>query len=198
MKVTFDQHIGIFEEAIPKEFCNEIISIFNSNQNYQINRQDSEGEVHPLFKSDNHLTEDVDVSKYFNFFNKNFWDKIYPLYETKYNVDASPNPYPKFISDFKIQKTNPTEGYHIWHHEVNPTCLNRIISYTVYLNNVEEGGETEFLYQSIRVKPKQGTVILWPAGYTHIHRGNPPLSGTKYIITGWIEFSENNPRYSNE
>jgi hypothetical protein len=58
----------------------------------------------------------------------------------------------------------------------------------VYLNDIEDGGETEFLYLSKRVKPVTGRVLLWPAGYTHTHRGNPPLKDTKYIITGWVEF----------
>ena len=58
----------------------------------------------------------------------------------------------------------------------------------VYLNDVEEGGETEFLYQSVRVPPVQGRFICWPAGWTHIHRGNPPLKGVKYALTGWINF----------
>ena len=58
----------------------------------------------------------------------------------------------------------------------------------IYLNDVEEGGETEFLYQSIRVAPKAGTLLIWPAGFTHTHRGNPPLSGDKYIATGWVQY----------
>ena len=57
-----------------------------------------------------------------------------------------------------------------------------------YLNDVEEGGETEFLYQSRRIKPKQGTMVICPSSFTHTHRGNPPLKGDKYMINGWIEF----------
>ena len=40
----------------------------------------------------------------------------------------------------------------------------------------------------LRVKPKQGTLVIWPAAFTHTHRGNPPLSNDKYIVTGWTEF----------
>jgi len=61
---------------------------------------------------------------------------------------------------------------------------------TLYLNTVEEGGETEFLYQSVRVPPVQGTLSLSPAAWTHTHRGNSPLKGNKYIITTWLEFVE--------
>ena len=58
------------------------------------------------------------------------------------------------------------------------------------MNDVEEGGETEFLYQSFRVKPKAGTLILFPSFFTHTHRGNPPLKGVKYLATGWIHLIE--------
>ena len=58
----------------------------------------------------------------------------------------------------------------------------------VYLNDVTEGGETEFLYQKCRFKPEKNTILIWPAQFTHVHRGNPPLSNDKYIITGWVEY----------
>ena len=59
----------------------------------------------------------------------------------------------------------------------------------LYLNTLEEdaAGETEFLYQRKRVRPVENTMVIWPAGYTHPHRGNV-VHGTKpkYIITGWF------------
>ena len=88
----------------------------------------------------------------------------------------------------KIQKTLPTEGYHVWHVEHGRGYENepRVFTWSVYLNDVKEGGETEFLNQSVRVKPKTGRIVIWPAGFPYVHRGNPPLSGKKYIITSWM------------
>ena len=56
----------------------------------------------------------------------------------------------------------------------------------VYLNDDYEGGETEFLYYKNRIKGKKGSLLIWPAGMTHVHRGGLVLSGNKYIITGWF------------
>jgi hypothetical protein len=91
-------------------------------------------------------------------------------------------------TQMKIQKTLPTEGYHIWHLEHQKGFDNepRAFVYSVYLNDVEEGGETEFLHFSKRVKPKTGRIVIWPAGFPYVHRGNPPLSGEKYILTSWM------------
>jgi len=57
----------------------------------------------------------------------------------------------------------------------------------LYLNDDFEGGETEFIYQKDRIKPRKNRLVIWPATYTHVHRGNPPINGDKYIITGWVE-----------
>jgi hypothetical protein len=90
----------------------------------------------------------------------------------------------------KIQKTEVGGGYHVWHNEDDiPQNMRRIATFILYLNDVDEGGETEFLYYPKRVKAKQGRFILWPAGFTHTHRGNPPISNTKYIVTGWVEMT---------
>ena len=64
----------------------------------------------------------------------------------------------------------------------------RVLAWGLYLNNVEQGGETEFLYQQTRVPATEGTLVIWPASFTHTHRGNPPLSNVKYLLTGWVEY----------
>lgn len=82
-------------------------------------------------------------------------------------------------------------GYHHWHSEIYPqnaSCetLHRVLLWMFYLNDVEEGGETEFLYQGRKVAPKKGRLVIAPAGFTHTHRGNVAKSCDKYIATSWI------------
>ena len=59
----------------------------------------------------------------------------------------------------------------------------------IYLNDIPygNGGATDFFHQEISFQPKKGTVVLWPAAYTHVHRGSF-LTGdvSKYIATGWF------------
>jgi len=87
----------------------------------------------------------------------------------------------------KIQKTNPKEGYHAWHYENTPNCPYRQLVTMMYLNDDYDGGETEFLYQSFRVKPKTGKVVIFPCSWPWTHRGNPPIKKSKYILTSWVE-----------
>lgn len=90
------------------------------------------------------------------------------------------------FSAFKFQETTVGGGFHKWHSENNTANKNRFLVWSLFLNDVEEGGELEFLNYPIRVKPKKGSIVLFPPYYTHLHRGNPPLSNTKYIATGWF------------
>jgi hypothetical protein len=93
-----------------------------------------------------------------------------------------------------IQKTEKSEGFHNFHFEKSNNFLTytRHLTTMVYLNDVLDGGETEFLYQSRRVKPREGRVVIFPVQWTHTHRGNPPLSGEKYIATSWIHLNDSN------
>ncbi len=85
-----------------------------------------------------------------------------------------------------LQKTTPTEGYHDWHSESNNiAAANRTLVWSVYFNDIEDSGETEFLYQQKRIEPKAGRVLIFPGSFTHLHRGNPPYK-SKYIATGWL------------
>ena len=85
---------------------------------------------------------------------------------------------------YKWQRTDIGGGFHKWHYE-NTLDKKRELTWTLYLNDVEEGGETEFLYQHTRIKAEKGLFTIFPANWTHTHRGNPPISNEKYIGTGW-------------
>ena len=85
-----------------------------------------------------------------------------------------------------LQKTEPTQGYHSFHSETSELSnASRTLVWSVYFNDVAEGGETEFLYQKQKIKPKSGRIVIFPGSFTHLHRGNPPYE-TKYIATGWL------------
>mgnify|MGYP003660306651 FL=1 len=114
--------------------------------------------------------------------------KCYKPYAEKYGILHNISPH-NIAHTVRIQKYKPGQGYHIWHCDsYDESSSRRILVITLYLNTVEEGGETEFLYQSKRIAPVQGTLSISPAAWTHAHRGNPPLKGNKYIITTWLEF----------
>ena len=95
------------------------------------------------------------------------------------------------MSPFNIQKYEPGYAYNPIHIEgggPEKNKLQRILAFTTYLNDIEVDGETEFIHQEIKVQPKKGLTVIWPAGWTHPHRGIPAPNETKYIVTGWFSF----------
>jgi len=104
------------------------------------------------------------------------------------------NMNPLEITGFQAQKYKAAKsgGYHLFHYErhgrsVYKDSVRRQLVWMIYLNDVPEGeGETEFLYQGLRIQPKKGDLIIWPASFTHTHRGNPVYTTDKYIVTGWM------------
>ena len=91
-------------------------------------------------------------------------------------------------NNFNIQKYKPTQGYHIWHSERgNVNSSNRHLVYMTYLNDVKKGGETEWYYQNLKIKPKKGLTVIWSADWTFTHKGHTTIDENKYIITGWYE-----------
>jgi prolyl 4-hydroxylase len=87
---------------------------------------------------------------------------------------------------FNIQKYEIGGHVNKWHTERDHISnSHRILAWITYLNDVEEGGETEFLYYNKKIKPEKGKTLIWPAEWTHAHRGIVTPS-VKYVITGWF------------
>jgi len=194
MQLEFKDFVGIYKDFLDKDSCESFISAGEHliAAGYSKNRLAFEGA--PRHEKDDvalfSITE-LPLSSVITEKNRTFlslfWSVAFKHYAEEYSVLQSYDRHGVYY--VKFQKTLPGQGYHVWHSEDSAREVsNRIASFILYLNTVEEGGETEFLYQKFRVKPEQGTLILFPAGYTHTHRGNPPLSNEKYIITGWVEF----------
>lgn len=193
VKFTTEDFIGVFKNAYTDEYCDRVIEEFEKadKANMTFSRQQSE-EVSETIKKDQSLWSGrhwLDSSSLnqtvFTDFMESFW-RLLESYKEKYSILQTAE---LFVWGNKIQKTEVGGGYHIWHCEgLGPKYCRRSLAYTMYLNDVEEGGETEFLYQSKRFKPEKGTLVIFPAAFTHVHRGNPPLSNTKYIATGWVEY----------
>lgn len=194
----FDDFIGVWKNFVPKSVCQEVIahteqainlgsnirsssteymddgeSVYNSGEFYggELNRLD-----YSYLLSYTNRKLCTDVNSCLSSCAKHYVDK----YQTLKTVEM-------VSTDIKVQKTPPGGGYHLWHYE--DACLAhsaRELVWMIYLNDIPEGeGETEFLYQRRRIQPTAGTVVIWPAGYTHTHKGNTVLTTDKYILTGW-------------
>jgi prolyl 4-hydroxylase len=91
------------------------------------------------------------------------------------------------IGDFNLQRYQAGEHFQQIHSErTSIATLHRLFAWMTYLNDVDDGGTTYFSHYDLEIKPKKGLTLIWPAEWTHAHKGNIIHSGSKYIITGWI------------
>ena len=94
------------------------------------------------------------------------------------------------IGSFNIQRYKTGQHFKEIHTERSSLeNLHRIFAFMTYLNDVQEGGSTYFSHYDLEIQPKKGLTLIWPAEWTHAHRGNILRKGSKYIITGWINFA---------
>jgi len=198
MTIEYEDFMGVYPDVFPEGFCQHLILEFErlADTGAGVNRQHRDNPAYAAKHQKNDLQMYFNVgahsTKHFNgtcvrdvFFSG--LQRCYEHYIEEYSMlqEGAIN-----ATHMKMQRTDPGGGYHIWHTEQNKGDQSaRVLVYSLYLNTVDpkDGGETEFLYQRRRIQPVENTMIIWPAAYTHAHRGNPVLGEkSKYITTGWF------------
>lgn len=180
----------VFEKpnALPNDFCEDVIARFEKDEGGQY-----KGRIGQLADEDSSIKKSTDLVVS----GKEHWKDVdKALFQSLgRTILEFREAYPFFKGPFKdmgygVQRTNPGEHYH-WHidggsHDFSHRQLVAIW----YLNNVAgPGGETEFLFQDVKIKPELGKLILFPPFWTHEHRGVTLDKGVKYIATTWVVFA---------
>jgi hypothetical protein len=182
--------IGLYDEALTEQECADIILAFN---NHEQNSPEiiCDGVKHfgsELKRKDYSTFADQHLPEIHNLISNKLHDCLL-LYCDQYFTIRDLNAVSRVV---KLQRTPPRGGYHVWHCEQDSFAqAPRVLVWTIYLNDVPpHEGETEFLWQGLRVNPKAGRCAIWPATFTHVHRGNPVYTHDKYIATGWYLLTE--------
>ena len=196
MKGIFEDFIGIWDNNIDENICKDLIKYYNwtIENNYNVSPNIDANNKNPgLDREDEAIYINSSSLQYPVVLCEEYWKCLKHCvreYMIKYKIDV----FGGFHSwMFKVHKVKENQGYHKWHCE-NGGYENRdrFLTYMTYLQAPSEGGETEFLFQSKRIDPVVGRTLIWPPGFTHKHRGNPPLKGEKIYITGWFNISPSN------
>jgi prolyl 4-hydroxylase len=89
----------------------------------------------------------------------------------------------------QIQWYKPGEGFYAWHVDGAHGHSDRALVFTTYLNDVSDGGGTEFHHQRMVTAPVKGKTVIFPAALTHVHRGVVSPTQHKYLLTGWLSWA---------
>ena len=173
------------------DICDEIVNFFEANPVEQ-----SPGVTGGRVNESQKKTTDISIKP------KNLEQEKYKVFKTYINnVVNCFNDYKEQwpflntikgmeIGTFNLQKYSPGGHFSAVHTERGSfATMHRVLAFMTYLNDVKEGGETEFHYYDINIKPEKGKTIIWPAEWTHAHSGGLVKQGYKYIATGWIQFA---------
>jgi|TARA_R100000030_G_scaffold94066_1_gene80652 hypothetical protein len=178
--MTINNFIGIWEKEVPYELCDKTIKYIESQELIK-----NEG-------NDNALRDDSSTFLLEGDLFTELDNYLAPVAEEYANKWGALHGACLANKEIKLQKTLPCQGYHVWHCERNSVQnTKRELVWTIYLNDMPDGeGETEFLFQKFRYKPRKGDIVIFPASFTHTHRGNPPYTKIKYIATGWYVYTD--------
>ena len=192
----FSDLIYTKHNSLSKEICSDIIDLFELQEQGKRPGLQGMGNVDRNIKytTDYTITDggpewtDINtllkkelgnnLEKYLTNFRSSIKNPNYVLYNTNYLS----------LELMQAQKYNKGVGKYIMHDDFRCDwdCRKfRQLTFIWYLNDVCEGGETEF-FSNYHIKPDTGKLVLFPAHWTFPHSGKMPISNDKYIITGWL------------
>ena len=180
----------IGQGVISSQTCKNLINLFNQSPKNAgtVWRGDDNGNIKPSEKTSTECSYEMHDSHLTDYL------KELQIVLQDYIIQY---PYCNFYSEFtikeriKIQYYKPGEGYVAYHTErgsSTPINSTRHLVFMTYLNTVTDGGGTEFFHQNVITSAEQGKTLIWPADWTHTHRGVVSTTQEKYIITGWYNF----------
>jgi len=173
-----------FPNAIPEKICDEVIEEF-----YKHSKEHFQGKVGGGIRTQVKYSTDWWIDK--NPIKEPVFCCLWEVMEKVMKCYPSLNRFRLMFSGFQLQKSLKNKGYFKWHSDNDESNLDkaRLLAVLIYLNDVEEGGETEFFYQKHKIKPTKGKIVIFPSVWTYYHRGCKPISNDKYLVTsfGFIE-----------
>jgi hypothetical protein len=133
--------------------------------------------------SNMHIGKYIDTNQYLNNFHKRCDDivsLVLPGYVRHFGITE------EIYNKEHFQLLKYTAGGKFDRHYDSFPAAQRAVSVLIYLNNDYEGGEIEFVNFGVKIKPKSGTLILFPSNYPYSHVAHPVTSGTKYVVVNWL------------
>ena len=176
---------------IDHKVCDDLISFFNQNEGLHTSGKVVDHVKGKIVdhKVKNSMDMPIDPSNSEIYPLNKYQDELKIVIE-KYKEKYSLQNFKAFdiVETYNIQYYAPGGGFKKYHWErLTHETKHRQFVFMTYLNDVPNGG-TEFKFQNFALEAKKGLTLIWPAEWTHTHRGVISNLDTKYIVTGWLGF----------
>jgi hypothetical protein len=188
------------EKVFSDEFCDQLVNLFEERERQEnVSVGSMMGGLDLTIKNTTEVNlyefpEIVNHETFFSVINEHLSSHFLNNLPFRHYFDGNQKIFPgnTTYETCQIQKYKKGEGhYGSWHIEIeNLKSAPRVFSMIVYLNDVEEGGETGFLYPEMKVKPTKGGLVIFPSAYPFVHCGFKPISNDKYIVATWLIYTD--------
>ena len=183
-------YIKTYDDMVDKSFCSEIIEQFESDSEHQvfIDRLQC-----PTFTelniSQRYLAKDVTWMSIQKQIQNHFVEAVSEYME---ELDLRDIEFPpKYVfEEFRLKRyIGGTEQQFKDHVDVGDhNSARRFLVCFLYLNDVEEGGTTDFPKLNLQVSPQCGRILVFPSTWMYRHAGRPVIEGNKYILGTYLHY----------
>jgi hypothetical protein len=182
-----DHCVQVFDGALSADFCTRMITSFEGTSQFHV--QNGRGHKRGLEGS---AWTELNISPLADAGLKGFFLKQIDDYRAHYNERLGftiPVPTRPRIEDIRIKRyrAGADEKFEP-HFDSMDDKANRYLVYLWYLNDVAEGGETQFCDLGIKVEPRAGRLLMFPPYWMFQHAGLVPRSNDKYIVSTYLLF----------
>jgi prolyl 4-hydroxylase len=185
MAIELNDYIKVYDNVLDSITCRYLIDVFENNSD---KHERVENNSKPNFTQFN-LTENRKITEQVDNIHNYLIAKVY---EYKRNYCQLFNdicfPQKHNFEQFRIKKYFPEkEDQFDTHVDVlDYSSSRRYLAFLWYLNDVAEGGETVF--ENLSITPKVGSMLVFPPLWLFVHKGNPPISNIKYIMSTYLHY----------
>lgn len=185
MAIELVDLIKVYDSAVDNDYCDFLISFFEGQPQLQ---ERVENDNRPNFTEVN-LTANKEISRDINNVHNYFIQKTIDYRNQYYEfVDKRVFPDQHAFEQFRIKRYQPG-GSDLFDTHVDVqdyASARRFMSFLYYLNDVGDGGKTVF--DGLTITPRKGTLVVFPPLWMFPHRGEPPISDPKYILTTYLHY----------
>ena len=187
-----ESYIKIYDHVLSDDLCDSLVNLYNKNLKYTYLHDQDYRRCNILSFPHTSIPESNNLFEQIRKLLHNLFDK----YKKDIGSDGGGDTlnYATLLENPNIICYNPNEekSHHFNRHADNWNfdSSTRVVSVIIYMNDVQEGGSTVFPNYKISIKPKKGSVLLFPSYFAYMHYGEAPISNQKYIIVSWIHFGD--------
>lgn len=183
-KIYFDDNIYCVENFLSEEEINYVLGM---NINWKNDRNDINQNILIGLVSENDL----------EYFKQNIENKIHLVVDNDNQKFRSTNMLTKYIPNSHKCLTGECkcDGYDLsWHYENHPGCdyESRWITQGIvlYFNEDYEGGELVFEHKPVKIKPKRGSLMVFPATEEYSHAVKKVFNNERIVYSGFVYSKE--------